>query len=202
MQSMNIFQKLQKIRCELQSTDLKKSGSNKFAGYQYFELGDFLPTINTLCDKYQLGHYISYTNELATLILVNAEKLDEFISITSPMSEASLKGCHPIQNLGAVETYSRRYLYMTAFEIVEHDAIDASVKEEKPKNKEEFVKKYPLELISDAQVKRLYSIAKGNENIAKEVLKGMNYNSAKEIHTVNYEAIVEEIQTKIQEVNK
>jgi hypothetical protein len=42
------------------------------------------------------------------------------------MAEANLKGCHPIQNLGAVETYTRRYLWVTAMEIVEHDALDSS----------------------------------------------------------------------------
>jgi hypothetical protein len=42
------------------------------------------------------------------------------------MSEASLKGCHPVQNLGAVETYVRRYLWVTALEIVEHDGLDSS----------------------------------------------------------------------------
>jgi hypothetical protein len=42
------------------------------------------------------------------------------------MAEANLKGTHPIQNLGAVETYQRRYLWMTAMEIVEHDALDAT----------------------------------------------------------------------------
>ena len=40
------------------------------------------------------------------------------------MSEANLKGCHAIQNVGAVQSYQRRYLYMTALEIVEQDALD------------------------------------------------------------------------------
>ena len=48
------------------------------------------------------------------------------------MADANLKGTHPIQNLGAVETYQRRYLYMAALEIVEHDAIDASKPVEAP----------------------------------------------------------------------
>jgi hypothetical protein len=49
------------------------------------------------------------------------------------MADANLKGCHPIQNLGAVETYTRRYLWVSAMEIVEHDALDSSppVREEK-----------------------------------------------------------------------
>lgn len=40
---MNIYKKLQKCRVDLQNSNLKKSGNNKFAGYSYFELGDFLP---------------------------------------------------------------------------------------------------------------------------------------------------------------
>ena len=39
-----------------------------------------------------------------------------------------MKGCHVVQNIGAVETYQRRYLWCAALEIVEHDALDATVK--------------------------------------------------------------------------
>jgi hypothetical protein len=42
------------------------------------------------------------------------------------MSTAALKGCHEVQNLGAVQTYIRRYLWVTAMEIVEHDALEAT----------------------------------------------------------------------------
>jgi len=45
---MNIYEKLQIMRCELQDMKLKKSGKNKFAGYEYFELQDFIPEINKL----------------------------------------------------------------------------------------------------------------------------------------------------------
>jgi hypothetical protein len=41
------------------------------------------------------------------------------------MGSAALKGCHEVQNVGAVETYQRRYLWVTAMEIVEHDVLDA-----------------------------------------------------------------------------
>ena len=49
------------------------------------------------------------------------------VMFTSPMSSAALKGCHDVQNLGAVQTYLRRYLWTNAFEIVEHDALDATM---------------------------------------------------------------------------
>jgi hypothetical protein len=48
------------------------------------------------------------------------------IVITSPFGSAALKGCHEVQNIGAVETYQRRYLWVAAMEIVEHDALDAT----------------------------------------------------------------------------
>jgi hypothetical protein len=68
---------------------------------------------------------ISYTNDMATLTIVDTTDGSK-IEITSPMSSAALKGCHEVQNLGAVQTYIRRYLWVTALEIVEHDAIDSS----------------------------------------------------------------------------
>jgi hypothetical protein len=43
------------------------------------------------------------------------------------MSDAQLKGCHNVQNLGAVETYIKRYLYQNCFEIVEADALDGAM---------------------------------------------------------------------------
>ena len=122
---MNIYEKLQNMRVALQNMSLKKSGKNKFAGYSYYELGDFLPAINQLMLDNKVASIITFSEENAVLTLVNTEKPDETISFTSPMREAVLKGAHPIQNLGAVETYSIRYLYMVAFEIVESDMLDA-----------------------------------------------------------------------------
>lgn len=121
----NIYSKLQKARCEFQEKPLKKSGHNKFAGYKYFELGDFLPTINALLEKHNLCSLISFENDLATLTIINSENPDEKLVFKSPMSEASLKGCHAVQNLGAVQTYLRRYLWVNAFEIVESDGLEA-----------------------------------------------------------------------------
>ena len=129
---MGVHKKLMDARILLQQAPLKKSGHNKFAGYSYFELGDFLPTINQIFAKVGLCGVVSFDKELATLTITDTEDSTE-IKLTSPMAEANLKGCHPIQNLGAVETYTRRYLWVSAMEIVEHDALDSSapLKEEK-----------------------------------------------------------------------
>ena len=122
---MSVHKKLMQARIKLQGTKLTKSGKNKFAGYSYFELGDFLPTIQDIFNDLGLCGFVSFGKDLATLIITDVDGGGE-IQITSPMAEANLKGTHPIQNLGAVETYNRRYLWMAALEIVEHDILDAS----------------------------------------------------------------------------
>ena len=133
MSEYQVYAKLQKARIKLQSAAIKKSGHNKFAGYQYFELGDFLPTINEIFNELGLCSVISFDKELATLRIIDTDNGGS-ITFTSPMADTNLKGCHPIQNLGAVETYSRRYLYVTALEIVEHDALDATTGQDAPKS--------------------------------------------------------------------
>ncbi|GAG65852.1 unnamed protein product, partial [marine sediment metagenome] len=48
----------------------------------------------------------------------------EYAQITAPMSSANLKGCHEVQNLGAVLSYTRRYLWMTLMEVQEGDPVE------------------------------------------------------------------------------
>jgi len=123
--TMSVFTKLNQARIKLQNTELTKSGHNKFAGYRYFELGDFLPAIQDIFRNLNLCGVVSYTAEYATLTIVDIDDKSQIV-ITSPMGSAALKGCHEVQNIGAVETYQRRYLWVTAMEIVEHDALDSS----------------------------------------------------------------------------
>lgn len=121
---MNLYEKLQSMRVELQQMNIKKTGKNKFAGYEYYELSDVLPAINELQAKYKTCSFTSFDSDTAKLTITNAEKPDEQIIFTSPMAGLNLKGAHEIQNLGGIQTYSRRYLYLNAFEITENDYFD------------------------------------------------------------------------------
>jgi hypothetical protein len=123
---MNVYQKLNAARDMFHKQSLKKSGHNKFAGYQYFELGDFVVPALSIFSTVGLTSVISFGDEIASMTIVNNDDPKEMICINSPMSKAALKGCHEVQNLGAVQTYLRRYLWVAALEIVEHDALDAS----------------------------------------------------------------------------
>lgn len=123
---MNIYEKIQKVKKGILESNLKKSGENKYAGFKYYELADFLPTIIGLCEENKLFTKVTFDNEVAKLIIKNSEKPDEIEEYTSPMRDLELKGCNKIQALGGVETYQRRYLYMSAFDIVENDMFDAT----------------------------------------------------------------------------
>ncbi|MBY0756538.1 ERF family protein [Clostridium sardiniense] len=121
---LNIFQKIQKARVELQKRDLKKTGHNKHANYKYFELGDFLPEINDICCELGLYTEFEYKEKEAKLYVIDTDNLDIKREWSTPIEVAQLRGCSAIQNIGGTQSYARRYLYMMAFEIAETDTID------------------------------------------------------------------------------
>ena len=123
---MSIYKKLNAARKEFHAKQLKKSGHNKFAGYKYFELNDFLIPALEIFDKLNLCAIVSFDDNLASMTIVDIDEPLSKLHITSPFGGAALKGCHEVQNIGATETYQRRYLWMAALEIVEHDAVDSS----------------------------------------------------------------------------
>lgn len=128
-----IYEKIQNIRVELQNKQLKKTGYNKFANFYYYQLEDFIPTLNELMKNSKITSNFSIVGETAILTLIDYE--DNTSSIyQSPIADASLKGCTPVQSLGGVHTYLKRYLYQNAFEITESDLLDGTLgkKEEEP----------------------------------------------------------------------
>lgn len=128
-----IYQKIQNIRVELQNKQLKKTGYNKFANFYYYQLEDFIPTLNELMAKNKITSNFSIVGETAILTLIDYEDNTSAI-YQSPIADASLKGCTPVQSLGGVHTYLKRYLYQNAFEITESDLLDGTLgkKEEEP----------------------------------------------------------------------
>lgn len=125
VKKLNILQKIQKARVELQKRDIKKTGYNKYSNYYYFELSDFLTPINEICNQVGLYSEFQYTNNEATLTIYDTDNTEHFRVWTTPVEVASLKGCSMIQNIGGTQSFARRYLYMMAFEIAESDAIDS-----------------------------------------------------------------------------
>lgn len=127
----NVYEKLQEARIELQKKNLKKSGKNKFAGFSYYELADFIPSVNEIFNKLKLFSGFNIVDNIGKLVIVNIEQPEQVIVFESPVKEAEIKGSTPIQCLGGIHTYMKRYLYLNALEITESDMFDAKVGDKK-----------------------------------------------------------------------
>ena len=138
MENQNaVYSKLNLCRTKFMQAKVAKSGHNAFAGYDYFELDDILKAIIPICNEVGAVTIVNFTNDLATLSFTDCES-GQSIIFTSPMAAASLKGCHEVQNLGAVESYIKRYLYQNCFEIAEPDACNRTMgKPEKQAQKQQ-----------------------------------------------------------------
>lgn len=120
----NVTKKLADARVKLQSTKLKKSGLNKFAKFEYYELADFISEVNKINKELGILSMFSFDKETAKLDIIDTES-SEVITFSIPVIQAEMKGNNPIQELGATSTYLRRYLYLIAYEIQENDTVDA-----------------------------------------------------------------------------
>lgn len=125
---MNIYEKLLKARVKFLDAGVQKSGKNYAIGYKYFELKDIVPLASKIFEELGLVAVVSYFTDTAEMVLFNTEKPEESITFYSPLKYAPItKGSNEIQSLGSTQTYLRRYLYMTALDIIEDDAIDSGV---------------------------------------------------------------------------
>jgi len=133
---MSVYRKLQAARAEFLLTPIKKSGKNKFAGFEYFELSDFIPAVSKIFDTAGLCGVVRFTDTEASLTVYDADG-DGSIVFTSPLVMAENAKGQAIQSLGSTHTYFRRYLWLLAMDIVEVDLVDAAapaepVKKSKP----------------------------------------------------------------------
>lgn len=122
---MSVYRKLQAVRTELVSSNIKKTGHNSYGGWDYYELGDFIPTAHKLFDAVGLCGVVTF-GETATLTVYDTEFTDQKIEFATPIVYAEAAKGQPIQLLGSTHTYLRRYLWLLALELVEADAVDAA----------------------------------------------------------------------------
>ena len=136
----SVMKKLQKSRVDWQSKPRKKSGFNKFQNFKYFVLKDILPTVNEIFNKNGLYSQYNLTKDYAELIITDSTTGD-YLIYRIPVQKLD----NPtMQNIGAINTYSKRYLYMNALEIEEdEDELDSQDldKPVKKESKEELIKK-------------------------------------------------------------
>lgn len=189
---MNVYEKLAEARVKIAEIGMKKNGKNSFAGYTYFELSDILPAVNAVNKELNLLSVFSFADKVATLCVINGEKPEEVITFEFAYSPdgASLKGCHKVQNDGAVQTYVKRYLYQNAYEIAEGDALDSTMNpNEMTKNVSKPKKKSFGEVMAD--------LMKTNENAVLFVLGDNGFDNAEDVPQNLQPKVYSEIMNKI-----
>lgn len=199
IRGLNIYGKLAVARGRFLEAPVQKSGVNRFAEYKYFELADIVPPATAIFNYCGLIFLISFDNENAIGTLVNVDKPEEKIIFTSPMRDLEVKGMNAVQALGGVETYQRRYLYMTCLDIVEADAFDATQGKPDPETgKSEAPKKSnkpatPAER-QEAKKELINESGEMTETQSKSILNGLKKLREKDFE--KYEAYVQEVNTK------
>jgi len=141
---MSVYKKLQAARLQLSRANIKKSGLNTYGGWQYYELGDFIPTVHKIFDEVGLCGVVTF-GDTATLTVYDAEGEGK-IEFSTPIVYAEAAKGQPIQLLGSTHTYLRRYLWLLAMEIVEADSVDATKQEEKSEPVKVTPKKPPTKM--------------------------------------------------------
>ena len=136
-----VFEKLQNARYELSKLELKKGGRNKFSGYSYYELPDFLGQVNALCVKHRITPVFNLYPEEAELVIHDWDSEQTILFRTDNADATTLKkdGKTPanleIQTLGSQHTYLKRYLYQNAMEISESDGLEVNTGNEEYVNR-------------------------------------------------------------------
>ena len=139
----NIHRRILNISAKFKNSKIKKSGYNKFSGFNYFELSDIQPVLIDLMLEEGVGAIYSIDEKVAEATFINLDDPKDRATFKVPMGEANLKGTQDMQNKGACITYARRYLLLLAFNIVEPDQLDAVSGDPKFKVENKKVKEIP-----------------------------------------------------------
>ena len=122
--ALNVYAKLIEARKRFLEAGVKKTGVNRYAEYKYFTLDEIIPVKQEIFRDLGLSDVISFGTEVATLTIFNVDNPEESIDFMSQLAPDESMIKNPIQKVGAIQTYVRRYLYLLALDIIESDGIE------------------------------------------------------------------------------
>lgn len=203
---MSIYKKIAEARVKLQDSKLTKSGFNKFANFKYYELADFLPSLNRI--NLELGIFTKFeldtAGEKAILNIFDFDKPEEKITFDIPYISSKVQGATDIQNLGGTITYLRRYLFLVAFEITDGDVIDAQ-DPDKPKAPEGN-KPQKDKPATQSQLTKIFATAGelkiGKADLECVIFKDYNVKNMKELTITQANKIIENIKSIAEGIEK
>lgn len=201
IRGLNIYGKLAVARGRFLQAPVKKSGINRYAEFNYFELEDVVPVAVSIFAELGLALIESITFEVSKATLVNIDNPEETIVFETPAKDPKIEDgtkMSAIQGLGAYVTYQRRYLYMLVFDIVEADPIDGTIGKVEEEEPEKAPKKSnkpatPAER-QEAKKELIDEGGKMTETQSKSILNGLKKLREKDID--KYEPYVQETNAK------
>ena len=182
---MNIktMKKINDGRSYFQQQDIKKSGKNKYQHFNYFELQDIIPVKNEICTKFKIADYFIFDIEKqnARLEIYDLEQDDQQDPVTFQIlipEPQQMNSTKRMQEIGALQTYSHRYLLLQFLDVTECDRIDATNtskitsdnKTNKKVQKSKMKKVEKTTSSSDEQNQELIGLDKKREDNAENVL--------------------------------
>lgn len=173
----SIYEKLMIARMTFGKTEKKKSGTNSYAEFKYYELSDIVPIATQIFTDLGLAFITTFEDNCVIGKLVDWDSKDsiEFKIPFTTISEPGKLRQHEVMAMGSTITYFRRYCYMAVLDIVEPDAFDSGMFENKKKEPEKYVpqntKKAPASAEERKEIKE--ELTSANEQADEEHIIGL-----------------------------
>ena len=191
---MSVYKKLIEVQTKLKAP---KNQYNSFGKYSYRNCEDILEALKPIL--HEVGATIIISDEVvsvneryyvkATVKFIDTETGDMVEASANAREEDNKKGMDSSQLTGSTSSYARKYALNGLFAI--DDTKDADFTNTHDKED----KKKTLEVISEAQAKRMYMLAKGKDtNMVKQILANYGFNESRDITKDKYNYICEQIE--------
>ena len=191
---MSVYKKLIEVQSKLKAP---KNQYNSFGKYSYRNCEDILEALKPILKE--VGATIIISDEVvpvneryyvkATVKFIDTETGEVVEASANAREEDNKKGMDSSQLTGSTSSYARKYALNGLF------AIDDTKDSDFTNTHDKEDKKKTLEVISEAQAKRMYMLAKGKDpDVIKQILSNAGFNASRDITKDKYNAICEAIE--------
>jgi len=199
---MNLFEKLAALQQEFKGA---KSEYNAHGGFKYRSLEPMMKELKPLLNKHKVMVIFSDSLEncadtphiVAHVKLINLEKPDEIIEVTSSAQEAAVqKGMQAAQISGSTSSYARKYALSGLLAVDENEDLDSKDQNQNSRvSKQGSFKASPNKPASPAQKKflnELFTQSHPDEDVVEWIADQYGY-IAKEMTSEQASHIIEEL---------
>ena len=191
---MSVYKKLIEVQTKLKAP---KNQYNRFGKYNYRSAEDILEALKPILKE--VGATIIISDEVvpvneryyvkATVKFIDTETGEVVEASANAREEDNKKGMDSSQLTGSTSSYARKYALNGLF------AIDDTKDSDFTNTHDKEDKKKTLEVISEAQAKRMYMLAKGKDtNMVKQILANYGFSESRDITKDKYNYICEQIE--------